>query len=46
MKCRECYRKNFYLVRDMMKVYEDADKTIWECPDCRKQSTYKKENFI
>ena len=39
MKCKECYQKNFYLARDMVKVYRDFEKVIWECPDCRKQVT-------
>ena len=34
MKCKECYKKNFYLAREMVKVYRDFDKVIWECPDC------------
>ena len=37
MKCKECYKKNFYLARDMQKIYKDFEKTTWECPDCLKR---------
>ena len=44
MKCKECYKKNFYLARDMQKIYRDIEKTIWECPDCLKR--IETANFI
>jgi len=44
MKCKECYKKNFYFARDMQKVYRDIEKTIWECPDCL--SKVQTANFI
>ena len=28
MKCKECYKKNFYLARDMQKIYKDFEKRI------------------
>ena len=37
MKCKECYKKNFYLAREMQKIYKDFEKTTWECPDCLKR---------